>query len=234
MPKKTTKTIVPTPVEETSLPVEETIVNDASVEKKPKKSKKTKTVKQDIVEPEPVEETVVVKVEEEIQQSVPDVVMECAETGVCPVSKKAKRTITKIDVINDLESVFTDVLQEVKDKSLMKRVKQLKTDLVKLCKLRNPSKKGSENPNSGFLKPVDVSPEMRNFLNLEPSTLTRRRDITRRLCDYIKEKDLQDKKDRRNIIPDETLQKLFDVSDKDPPLTYYSIQQKLKPHIIKV
>ena len=81
---------------------------------------------------------------------------------------------------------------------------------------------------------MDVSQEMRKFLNLPPSELTRRLDITKKLCDYIKENNLQDARDRRNILPDATLKQLLSVNEADPPLTYYSIQQKLKPHIIKI
>jgi chromatin remodeling complex protein RSC6 len=203
-----------------------------------KKTKKTKSKKETVeIKTEPVVESLEpepTQVGEELEPP-SDVITDCAENGVCPVpTKKGKRVITKADIIADLEGVFGDVISEVKDKSLVKRVKQLKSDLVRLFKLRNVNKKDSDNPNSGFRKPVDVSPEMRNFLKLSPSELTRRLDITKRLCDYIKENNLQDVKDRRNIIPDETLRKLLSIDVSDPPLTYYSIQQKLKPHIIKV
>lgn len=203
--------------------------------KKSKKSSDKKSSKKSLqeepvtapVEPEPVAEPE--------PEPVIDVVTECAENGVCPIaSKKTKRVITKQDIITDLDVVFTEVLTQLKDKALAKKVKQLKSDLVKLFKLRNIVKKENDNPNSGFRKPVDVSQEMRKFLNLPPSELTRRLDITKKLCDYIKENNLQDARDRRNILPDATLKQLLSVNEADPPLTYYSIQQKLKPHIIKI
>lgn len=233
MPKKvktttsTTEEIV-TPIQDIQTPplVEVTPV------KKSKKSSEKKSSKKAVEEPVqvPVEDTPVLK------EEVVDEVTECSETGVCPVvvAKKTKRVVTKQDIITDLDVVFTEVIAEVKDKTLVKKVKQLKSDLVKLFKLRNIVKKENDNPNSGFRKPVDVSPEMRNFLNLSPSELTRRLDITKRLCDYIKENNLQDARDRRNILPDATLKQLLSVTESDPPLTYYSIQQKLKPHIIKI
>lgn len=232
MPKKvkttaTTEEIV-TPIQDiqTPPPVEVTPA------KKSKKSSEKKSSKKAVEEPVQVsvEETPVLK------EEVVDEVTECSETGVCPVvvAKKTKRVVTKQDIITDLDVVFTEVIAEVKDKTLVKKVKQLKSDLVKLFKLRNIVKKENDNPNSGFRKPVDVSPEMRNFLNLSPSELTRRLDITKRLCDYIKENNLQDARDRRNILPDATLKQLLSVTESDPPLTYYSIQQKLKPHIIKI
>lgn len=227
MPKKV-KTTTTTATEEIVTPPVETTVTppvEASPSKKTRKSSEKKSSKKAVEEP--VEDIPVLK------EEVVDEVTECSETGVCPV-KKTKRVVTKQDIITDLDVVFTEVIAEVKDKTLVKKVKQLKSDLVKLFKLRNSVKKDNDNPNSGFRKPVDVSPEMRHFLNLSPSELTRRLDITKRLCDYIKENNLQDARDRRNIIPDATLKKLLSVSETDPPLTYYSIQQKLKPHIIKI
>lgn len=232
MPKKvkTTATAteekIVTPIEDVQTPPVE-----VTPAKKSKKSSEKKSSKKAVEEPVQVsvEETPVVK------EEVVDEVTECSETGVCPVpAKKTKRVVTKQDIITDLDVVFTEVIAEVKDKTLVKKVKQLKSDLVKLFKLRNIVKKENDNPNSGFRKPVDVSPEMRNFLNLSPSELTRRLDITKRLCDYIKENNLQDARDRRNILPDATLKQLLSVTESDPPLTYYSIQQKLKPHIIKI
>jgi chromatin remodeling complex protein RSC6 len=226
MPKKVKA--VPTEDIATPVPEVEEPVQTVKKTKKTKSKKETVEIKTEPVleaEPEPAP----------VVEESSDVIADCAENGVCPVpTKKGKRVITKADIIADLEGVFGDVISEVKDKSLVKRVKQLKSDLVRLFKLRNVNKKDSDNPNSGFRKPVDVSPEMRNFLKLSPSELTRRLDITKRLCDYIKENNLQDVKDRRNIIPDETLRKLLSIDVSDPPLTYYSIQQKLKPHIIKV
>lgn len=232
MPKKSTK--VKTPVVEQEIVVEEppVVVEESTPTKKIKKSK---TKKSAIEVQDEVPE--LVKTEEVVEQvPVVDEIAQCSEEGVCPVepSKKKKRVVTKQEIITDLDVVFTEVITSLTDKSLVKKVKQLKSDLVKLFKLRNVNKKEGDNPNSGFRKPVDVSPEMRNFLQLSPSELTRRLDITKKLCDYIKENNLQDQNDRRNILPDATLKQLLSISDTDPPLTYYSIQQKLKPHIIKV
>jgi chromatin remodeling complex protein RSC6 len=84
------------------------------------------------------------------------------------------------------------------------------------------------------MKPVGVSEEMRVFLQMKPEELTRRLDITKRLCEYIKVNDLQHPGDRRNIVPDKRLRELFKMTESEPNLTYYSIQQKLKDHIIKV
>jgi chromatin remodeling complex protein RSC6 len=74
---------------------------------------------------------------------------------------------------------------------------------------------------------------MRSFLDLGENETTRRLDITKRICNYIKEHDLQDPKDRRNILVDPVLKDLLNVQPNEQ-ITYYSIQQKLKDHIIKL
>lgn len=239
MPKKSSKTaaVAATTADEPVAAVLKAEESPVVVTKKVKKS--TKSAKTVTASPS-IEETPLPSVPETtpLPSSLEtDVITECAETGACPLpgtEETTKKIVTKASIILDLESVFADILTEIKDKTLVKRTKQLKKDLVKLFKLRSGSKNGADNPNSGFRKPVDVSAEMRTFLNLPPDQLTRRVDVTSYVCDYIRKNNLQDTNDRRNIIPDATLRSLFRLSESDPPLTYYSIQQKLQPHIIKV
>jgi chromatin remodeling complex protein RSC6 len=57
--------------------------------------------------------------------------------------------------------------------------------------------------------------------------------ITQKLCKYIKEKELQNPSDKREIIPDETFKKLFSIDNNDEKLTFYSIQKKVQSHIYK-
>ena len=44
---------------------------------------------------------------------------------------------------------------------------------------------------------------------------------------------LQNPEDKRTIIPDEKLKKLFQIGEQEK-LTYYSIQQKVQRHIYKL
>ena len=89
---------------------------------------------------------------------------------------------------------------------------------------------------SGFMKEVKISDELEAFIGKgvsnEPIT---RVFITQRLCNYIKQMDLQNPNDKRTIIPDEKLKKLFDIKDTEKEkLTYYSMQQKIQRHIYKL
>lgn len=224
MAKKTTKK---TTTEET--PVVESVATPVTTEQAPepvveKKKRKTKKTTEEAVPEVKVEESAPVETEQ-----VP------AEGAAATTGKKKRRVINKQDLAKDLDLLTRDLFDNVTNKDLLKRVKQFKSDIVKILKLRNlTEKKERDISNSGFMKPVGVSDRMRAFLELKPDELTRRLDITKRLCEYIKENDLQDPRDRRNIVPDKVLRDLLNMGENEPHLTYYSIQQKLKDHIIKI
>jgi upstream activation factor subunit UAF30 len=115
---------------------------------------------------------------------------------------------------------------------VLKDVKRLKSSSLKAMK--KPKKQGTSNNASGFMKPVKISEEMAEFTGWDPSELKSRVDVTKHLCQYIKEHDLQNPKDRRQIIADDKLQKLLGTDDKDEsPLTYYYLQRKIQPHFKK-
>jgi chromatin remodeling complex protein RSC6 len=89
------------------------------------------------------------------------------------------------------------------------------------------------NTNSGFLKPVQISKELAKFTGWDQNELRSRVDVTKYICNYIKEKNLQDPADKRNIRveDDGNLKKLLKYDGKDKkPLTYYRLQTYLKGH----
>ncbi len=223
MVKKTTKkTVTEEPIVETT-PVEA----PAPVETAEKKKRKTKKAVEETAAP--------VEVKVETTEAVATTEPTTEEGAPAVPAKKKRRVIKKEDLAKDLDLLTRDLFDNVTNKDLLKRVKQFKSDIVKILKLRNlTDKKERDISNSGFMKPVGVSEPMRAFLQLKPDELTRRLDITKRLCEYIKVNDLQDPRDRRNIIPDKVLSELLNMNEGDPLLTYYSIQQKLKDHIIKI
>lgn len=230
MGKKSVKKTTTDDVETTTAPVvvvEETtpVVVEEAAPKKKRVSKKKVVAEEPAVVEEPA------AVEEPAVAEEPAVVDEAAAGPV----KRKRRTIKKEDLAKDLDVLTRDLFENVSNKDLTKRIKQFRSDIIKILKLKNlTEKKERDNSNSGFMKPVKVSEKMRVFLDLQPEELTRRLDITKRLCEYIKVNDLQDPKDRRNIIPDKVLGELLNMTAEDGNLTYYSIQQKLKDHIIKV
>lgn len=97
---------------------------------------------------------------------------------------------------------------------------------------RSPTNKNTAN--SGFLKPVSISSEMADFTGWDVNTPHARVDITRFICKYIEDHDLQNPDDKRQILPDKALSTLLKYDpDSEPKLTYSSIQKYLKHHFPK-
>jgi chromatin remodeling complex protein RSC6 len=80
------------------------------------------------------------------------------------------------------------------------------------------------------MKPVKISKDMQKFTGLKEDQLVSRVEVTKSICQYVKEKNLQNQTDRRQFTPDEKLAKLLGT---DKPLTYYALQQQIQPHFIK-
>jgi upstream activation factor subunit UAF30 len=63
------------------------------------------------------------------------------------------------------------------------------------------------NPNSAFMKPMTISPELAAVVGDGPLP---RSEVVKKLWVYIKKHDLQDPQNKRNINADENLKKVFD------------------------
>jgi len=183
-----------------------------------------------------VEEPVVSDVEEEVESSV------VAETET-PVKKK-RRVPTKESVAEEFDELVTSIEEEIARlresqtktkgvkflRSLGKRVKTLRGHTVRVMKQKQKTKRAN-NTNSGFLKPVQISKEMAKFTGWNHQDLRSRVDVTKYICNYIRENDLQNPADRRQIFADKKLSKLLEYNkDEDKPLTYYRIQTYMKKH----
>lgn len=84
--------------------------------------------------------------------------------------------------------------------------------------------------NSGFNKPQRVSEELRSFLGLGADEMISRSEVTKRINDYVKEKELKHPENGRLIVVDEKLKKLL---NPDVQLSYLNMQKFLSPHYIK-
>lgn len=93
-------------------------------------------------------------------------------------------------------------------------------------------KSNEDRPLSGFAMPSLLSDELYEFLKLEKGTKVPRKDVTRKINDYIKNNGLRDENDKRKIKPNSELHKIFRSSDKDN-ITYFNLQTYMKHHFIK-
>jgi chromatin remodeling complex protein RSC6 len=76
---------------------------------------------------------------------------------------------------------------------------------------------------------------MAKFTGWDQSELRSRVEVTKFICNYVKENNLQNPTDKRQIVSDKKLSKLLDYNSKEEkPLTYFYLQTKLKSHFEKV
>ena len=231
--KKERKSSKKVKVEEPEVEICE-ITIDADLVKKHKKGKKEKKEKK-IVE-EVVEEVPVVV--EEVPVVVEEVPVVVEKTGVESVG----------DVVAELLSVVASLKEHVvvakgkKDKELAssllglaKQLQSLKKPIEKLPKQKKV-KRVINSENTGFKKPIKISEELSKFCGWPIGENHSRVDVTRAVCSYIKEKELQNPENKREILADKHLKSLlkYDAKKEGKGLTYYMIQSHIQHHFIKV
>lgn len=136
---------------------------------------------------------------------------------------------------------FSEVNKRVKElmgrvKVLQKRVGKEHRDLEKAAKgkrKKNQSngEKQKRQP-SGFAKPTSLSKELCKFLSVDENTQLARTDVTKKITTYVKDNNLQNPANKKQIIPDSKLGSLLKVP-KGEELTYFNLQKYLKHHFQK-
>ncbi len=132
---------------------------------------------------------------------------------------------------NELEQTRLNKNRKVNVKTwrlLLNEVRRLKGLSLKVMK---KPKKRSENAQSGFMKPVKISQQMAEFAGWSINDLRSRVEVTKVICNYIKENNLQNPSDRRQILVDNKLSKLLNhPKNSSTPLTYYLLQKMIQHH----
>ena len=164
--------------------------------------------------------------------------------------KKKRTTPTREIVMSSFDDIIESVEKEIdllRDSSnktkgvkflrtLGKKLKLLKSQSTRIISKRNPSiRKVGSSSSSGFLKPVPISKDIAKFAGWDVKEMKSRVEVTKALCNYIKEHNLQNESDKRQINPDSKLCKLlnFDPKTSSQPLTYFYLQTLLKDHFPK-
>lgn len=168
------------------------------------------------------------------------------------VERKPRVQPTKESTVAEIEAVMASVDTEINRlkeetgkqkgvkflRSLAKSLRTCHAHVVRVTKQRKRNATSNSNANAGFHKPVIVSKELASFAGWDAGSLHSRVDTTRLICNYIKEHDLQNPEDRRQIRvnDDPKLRKLlgYDSKTDSKPLTYYSLQTYLKRHYTPV
>ena len=79
--------------------------------------------------------------------------------------------------------------------------------------------------NSAFMEPVEISDDLKAVVGPGPMPRT---EIIKKLWVYIKKHGCQDAKNKRNIIPDEKLAKVFGSKNS---LDMFQMTKKVSQHI---
>jgi upstream activation factor subunit UAF30 len=85
--------------------------------------------------------------------------------------------------------------------------------------------------NSGLKKPIKISKEMCKFAGWKFGEEHSRVDVTSAICEYIRENNLQNPENRREILLDDTLKSLLEY--KEEKITYPHIQKYINIHFLK-
>ena len=124
-------------------------------------------------------------------------------------------------------------------KELKKDINKLNNDVIKLReknekrmkKLQKKYANKKKRKPSGFAKPLNVTDDLCTFMGKNSGTKIARTEVTQHLIKYIKDNNLQNNENKKNIIPDQKLKKLLKLKKKDE-LTYFNLQKYMNVHYI--
>ena len=194
-------------------------------------------------------ETIEVK-QEETPATAPNTTAPAKPTkkAAAPKKQRTRRVVTRETLEADfaaLQKRIEDEIEKLRQssekvkgvkflRSVNKAVKILKSDSVRVLKVK-PKSNRPRSTTSGFMKPVRISGEMATFTGWAADQLYSRVEVTKFICKYIRENNLQNKDDRRQIVCDDKLRTLlkYDPSTATEPLTYFRLQQYIQCHFIK-
>ena len=150
------------------------------------------------------------------------------------VELNSTTTPTEFDTLLEMAASLDEQAKALRQKAsdLRKSAKVLQKQL-KIAQTKG--KKKVRDPNApkrqpaGFAKPTTLSPELYEFFSIDPSTLVARTDVTKKITEYIRENNLQNPDNRREIILDAPLRKLLNPP-ADVKVTFFTLQTYLKNH----
>jgi len=176
-----------------------------------------------------------------------DSILEESDDNLKIPNKPIKYIPTRNEITDLCDNIITETENEIKTiregsgstkgikflRQVIKNVKVLRSYVVKAVKAKKATNSAAAN-NSGFMKPVCISKELAEFTGWDPKQLHSRVDVTKYICNYVKEHNLKDPADGRIIKPDFDLQKLLKTYNPDEGvLKYYNLQTHLKHHFPK-
>ena len=140
-----------------------------------------------------------------------------------------------------LQAIFDSLHQDLNGfktqiTEMQSKVRLLEKTIKKDLKNSEKKKPASSVPGvaTGFAKPGPVTDELCAFMQKPLGSEIARTEATEYIIQYIRTHKLQDMKNRRKIIPDETLMKILHLLPSNAAeLTYFNLQKYLNVHFSK-
>lgn len=163
------------------------------------------------------------------------------ETNTTPVVEEQKpapsKQLLEVQKLKGLIEAQTDQVDVLKtslktlvnsNNVLLKQVKKLEAKITK----SSMKSKANRKPH-GFARPTEVSDDLCVFMGKEKGTLVSRTEVTKSIIKYIADHNLQNPENKRQILPDETLLKLFGNEARDTVIDYFTMQKYVNHHFPK-
>jgi chromatin remodeling complex protein RSC6 len=117
-------------------------------------------------------------------------------------AKKRKKKATKKKAKAKKKKTKAKAKKKTKKKKTKAKAKKRKPAKAKKKKAKGKKRK----PNAAFMRPMNISASLAAIVGAKPLPRTQ---VTKKLWNYIKRKNLQDKAERRYILADAPLKKVF-------------------------
>jgi chromatin remodeling complex protein RSC6 len=148
-----------------------------------------------------------------------------------PLSKQATQHEKLLKKVDSLETALS-TLKKAADIAFLE-VKTLKKQAYKMKLQKQKKQVKTDRKPHGFAVPMKVSDVLCEFMGVPVGSLVARTAVTQRLTEYIKEKNLQNEKNQREVLPDIVLSKLLGDAARNQYLTHFTIQKYINHHFIK-
>jgi chromatin remodeling complex protein RSC6 len=135
--------------------------------------------------------------------------------------------VSLLSTLSQFKTQITAMANQLKglEKTVKKEIKQHKRVIVK------KQTSGNRKP-SGFAEASPISKELCEFMGKDTGTTIARTEVTKFICNYIKQHSLANDENKREIKPDTKLKHLLGT-DNDTVVTYFNIQRFMNKHFIK-
>ena len=196
---------------------------------KPKVAKKVSAKKASDPKPKPKKVSAPKKVSTKTLTPAP-VEPEIIATPEAPTTELTVYSDEFTHILGQLKTLQTTLKElTIYTTKLEKRVAKEQKVLHKKAQGKGKRKNAGNKSPSGFSKPGPISDELRTFLGVGKDELVARTEVTKKINTYCREKGLQDKNDKRKLLPDKTLTKLLRIGKGDE-LTFFNLQKYMKVH----